>query len=83
MPDAKEEVSLGKLEASLEELETLVQRLESGELSLELALKEFERGIKLTRMCQTALKEAEQKVEILLKSSPDAAPEAFEPEETD
>ena len=44
----------------------LVEQLESGELSLEEALKQFERGVKLTRECQTALKEAEQKVEILV-----------------
>ena len=71
-------VSLGKLEQSLQELEDLVERLEGGELPLEQALKEFERGIKLTRTCQTALKEAEQKVEILLKKTADAAPAPFE-----
>ncbi len=70
---------LGKLEKSLEELEALVQRLESGELSLAQALKEFERGVKLTRECQTVLKDAEQKVEILLKRSDDSEPEPFEP----
>lgn len=75
--------SLGKLEQSLEELEALVGRLESGELSLEDALKEFERGVKLTRMCQAALKEAEQKVEILLKSTADAEAVEFEPDEDD
>ena len=67
--DDKKDKNLGQLEKSLEELEALVERLESGELSLQQSLKEFERGIKLTRMCQTALKEAEQKVEILLKNT--------------
>jgi exodeoxyribonuclease VII small subunit len=47
---------------------------------LQQALKEFERGVKLTRLCQTALKEAELKVEILLKNTEDAEPEPFEPE---
>jgi len=70
--------NLSQLEKSLEQLEAVVANLESGELSLEQALKEFERGVKLTRQCQTTLKEAEQKVEILLKSSADAEPEAFE-----
>lgn len=70
--------NLAQLEKSLEELEALVRNLESGELSLEQALKEFERGVKLTRQCQTTLREAEQKVEILLKSSVEAEPEAFE-----
>lgn len=69
---------LAQLEKSLEELEALVRNLESGELSLEQALKEFERGVKLTRQCQTTLREAEQKVEILLKSGAEAEPEPFE-----
>ncbi len=50
------------LEKALVDLENLVEELESGELSLENAMKKFEEGIKLTRGCQTALKEAEQKV---------------------
>jgi Exodeoxyribonuclease VII small subunit (EC 3.1.11.6) len=54
-------------EKSLEQLESLVAQLESGELSLEDSLKTFEQGIKLTRSCQSALQEAEQKVELLLK----------------
>ncbi len=62
-------------ETALEELETLVERMENGESSLEDSLKDFERGIELTRNCQTALATAEQKVEILLKK--DSEPEAF------
>ena len=57
------------LEKSLANLETLVEELESGDLPLDMAMKKFEEGIKLTRGCQAALKEAEQKVEILLKSA--------------
>lgn len=57
------------LEKSLAELEELVEELESGDLPLETAMKKFEDGIKLTRGCQAALKEAEQKVQILLKSA--------------
>jgi len=71
--------TLGNLEKSLEELEALVARLEGGDLSLEQALEEFERGVKLTRQCQTALKEAEQKVEILLKRTEQAEPVPFAP----
>ncbi len=63
-------------ETALEELETLVERMEEGESSLEDSLKDFERGIELTRSCQTALAEAEQKVEILLKK--DGDPETFD-----
>jgi exodeoxyribonuclease VII small subunit len=57
------------LEKALTDLEELVEELESGDLPLEKAMKKFEEGIKLTRGCQSALKEAEQKVEILLKSA--------------
>lgn len=52
-------------ETAMTELEALVQRMEGGELSLEDSLKEFERGIKLTRICQDALKVAEQRVKLL------------------
>lgn len=57
------------LEKSLADLEALVEELENGDLPLDKAMKKFEEGIKLTRGCQAALKEAEQKVEILLKST--------------
>jgi exodeoxyribonuclease VII small subunit len=60
-------------ERALAELEGLVTRLESGELPLDEALQTFERGVILTRQCQTALKAAQQKVEILLKRSGEAA----------
>jgi exodeoxyribonuclease VII small subunit len=71
--------SLAGLEKSLEELEALVTKLEGGDLSLEQALKEFERGMQLTRRCQSALTEAEQKIEILLKKSEQAEPSPFTP----
>ena len=68
-------------ERALAELEATVDRLEHGELSLEEALKQFERGVALARDCQAALKQAEQKVEILLQRSANANPEPFEPDE--
>lgn len=71
--------SLGRLEATLAELEALVERLEGGDLPLEQAIGEFERGMKLTRECQAVLKDAEQKVEILLSASDGAEPVPFEP----
>ena len=52
-------------EEALTELESLVETLEHGELSLEESLKTFERGVKLTRTCHDALKQAEQKIQIL------------------
>ena len=57
------------LEKTLADLELLVEELESGTLSLDDAMKKFEEGVKLTRMCQKTLKEAEQKVELLLQNS--------------
>ncbi len=57
------------LEKSLADLEALVEELESGELPLDKAMKKFEQGIKLTRNCQSILKDAEQRVDVLLKSA--------------
>ncbi len=67
----------------MRELEALVERLEHGELPLEEALRQFERGVALTKACQAALKAAEQKVEILLRASGTGAEPViadFEPE---
>ena len=69
------------LEKSLTELESLVDELEAGDLPLEKAMKKFEDGIKLTRGCQTALKDAEQKVQILLESADGAELSDFEIED--
>lgn len=55
-------------EKSLSELEKLVEGLEKGDVPLEEALKQFEQGIQLARSCQTALKDAELKVQTLLES---------------
>jgi exodeoxyribonuclease VII small subunit len=65
-------------EASLRELEELVEKMEQGDLSLEQSLKDFERGIALTRACQQALREAEQKVQILAGNSEEAELAPFE-----
>jgi len=54
-------------EQSLTDLQNLVERLENGELSLEDSLTAFEQGVRLTRDCQTALAQAEQKVQILME----------------
>lgn len=58
--------TLPDFEAALGELEKIIEQMESGEQSLEEALKSFQRGIELTRTCQQGLKEAEQRVEKLL-----------------
>lgn len=64
-------------EQSLAELEQLVQQMESGDMSLEQSLKAFEKGVKLTRECQKALTEAEQKVQILLEENGQLKTETF------
>ena len=69
-------------ETAMRDLEAIVERLEQGDLALEESLAAFERGILLTRTCQAALKEAEQKVEILLKKSGESVVETFNPDET-
>ena len=66
-----------EFEEALAELERLVERLERGDLPLDEALKTFERGVELTRHCQTSLKSAQQKVEILLKRGSGAEVEPF------
>ncbi len=74
MPEAK----AFPFEASLKQLETLVETMEAGELSLEDSLKAFQEGIALTRACQKALTDAEQTVAQLVKTSDGVAPEPFE-----
>ena len=56
-----------KYEDALKELESIVQRLEQGDIPLEDSLKLFEKGVKLSRFCAKKLDEAEKKVEILMK----------------
>ncbi|MBX3703441.1 MAG: exodeoxyribonuclease VII small subunit [Steroidobacteraceae bacterium] len=56
-------------EAALAELEQIVLRLEQGDLPLEESLKQFERGVALTRSCQDALRQAEQKIRVLAKTA--------------
>ncbi len=56
-----------KFEAALARLEEIVQELEKGDIPLDQSLKLFEEGIKLSRVCNKRLEEAERRVEILLK----------------
>ena len=65
-------------EKSLAELEKLVETMENGEISLEESLKHFENGISLTRACQQALEEAEQKVKILMEKDGQASLKEFD-----
>lgn len=65
-------------ESAIAELEQLVEAMEHGDISLEESLKQFERGIELTRTCQKALQEAEQKVQILTKEKGEEVLAAFD-----
>lgn len=56
-------------EESLQELQVLVERMESGNLSLEESLADFEKGIRLTRECQRSLMDAEQKVQMIVEKN--------------
>ena len=66
---AKKNQSDFNFETALESLEEIVSSMEKGDLTLEDSLKAFETGIKLTRECQAALKDAEQKVRVLSKEN--------------
>ena len=71
-----------KFEDAFQKLESIVKKLEDGNLSLEESLKVFEEGVRLSRLCSKKLDEAEKKVEILLKESNGRlVPKAFALEE--
>ena len=65
-------------EQSLAKLESLVEKMEAGDLSLDDSLKTFEEGIKLTRECQLALKQAEQKVNLHIEENGQAESKLFD-----
>ncbi len=67
-------------EATMEELDSLVDQLENGDLALDDALRKFERGIALARAGQTKLSDAEQRVSILLSEDDEAPLSDFNPE---
>lgn len=67
-------------ESSLQQLEQIVSRLESGDLALEEALNEFERGVQLARLGQQKLQQAEQRVQILLSNDQESELKPFMPE---
>ena len=67
--EATDDLADVSFETALVELESLVERMEAGDLSLEDSLAAFERGVKLTRHCQSALKNAELKVKVLTEEN--------------
>jgi exodeoxyribonuclease VII small subunit len=74
----KEEQKLPDFEQALEELETLVDQLETGELSLDQSLERFKRGVELTRHCQSVLDQAQQTVQQLVDPDDETSTVPFE-----
>jgi exodeoxyribonuclease VII small subunit len=69
-------------EKAMEQLERIVQELESGELSLEKALKQFEEGIQLSRQCSEKLEESEKKINLLMgQADGTLSPVPFDPDD--
>ena len=83
MADDKPDEKAFPFEASLQRLESLVEQMEQGDLTLEESLKTFEEGIKLTRECQAALTAAEQRVKLLIEKDGELTEIPFEPEDHD
>lgn len=69
---------LPDFEKALEELESLVEQLESGELTLDQSLQQFKRGVELTRHCQGVLEQAQQVVEQLIEPEDESSAAALE-----
>jgi exodeoxyribonuclease VII small subunit len=70
---SKETDRLPDFEKSLAELESLVEQLESGDLNLDQSLKQFKRGVELTRHCQEVLEQAQQTVEKLIDNDDESS----------
>lgn len=77
---SQKKAELLTFEQSMQELELLVSKMEQGDLPLEDALQNFERGIQLARHSQQKLKDAEQKVQILTTQNGQQTLEVFEPD---
>ncbi|GMU43225.1 MAG: exodeoxyribonuclease VII small subunit [Xanthomonadales bacterium] len=84
MPQTKSESAqpgaIAEFEKSLDELESLVTRMEKGDLTLEDSVRAFERGMALYQNCQKALDEAELRVDLLLRGGDPAGRVRFDPE---
>jgi exodeoxyribonuclease VII small subunit len=79
MPSKKSSEAFN-FEQSVEQLQTIIERMEQGNLPLEESLQRFEEGIALIRKCQQALEQAQQKVEILTKDQNEEKVKPFEDE---
>lgn len=77
----KEPIAFLNFETALNQLEAMIEKMATGQLSLEESLKNFEKGIALARQCQLVLKEAEQKVQILIEQNGEYKTQSFIEEE--
>lgn len=75
---AKKKIENMSFEEAVTELETIVEQLEQGELSLEESMTIFERGLNLSKLSQTKLQDAEQKIKILMDKNGQQALEPFQ-----
>ena len=71
---------IGDFEKSLKELETIVERMDKGDQSLEASLKDFERGMALVHACKSSLETAQQKIQTLIEKDNELHTETFEPD---
>ncbi len=78
---AKNSLSSLNFESAMTELESMVEKMAKGQLTLEESLKSFEEGISLARKCQQALKQAEQKVQILTQQNDQFVTQSFTEDE--
>lgn len=79
---ADDNEELPDLEAAMEELQLIVARMEDGDQSLEATVKDFERGMELSKVCQENLKRAEARIDVLVKRADgDHDTDDFEPTE--
>jgi len=77
----KESIGFLNFETALNQLEAMIEKMATGQLTLEESLKNFEEGIALARQCQHVLKEAEQKVQILIEQNGEYKTQPFIEEE--
>lgn len=80
---ARKKIENMNFEEALVELESIVESLEKGDLNLEDSMTMFERGLSLSQVSQVKLKDAEQKVQILMQRHQESSLENFQPDETE
>ena len=69
-----------KFEEMMQELEAISKKLETGDLSLDESVSEFEKGMKLSKECSTILENAEKKITVLMQQGEEITEETFETE---